>query len=50
MTHMSSSANQVRPLRLGGKWLNPANKTGSPVFNPSRRSVVASVPMDDPGL
>ncbi len=47
---MSSSENQVRPLHLGGKRVNPANKTGSPVFSLSRRSVVASVPMDDPGF
>jgi malonate-semialdehyde dehydrogenase (acetylating) / methylmalonate-semialdehyde dehydrogenase len=42
---MSSSENQVCPLYIGGKWVNPANKTGSPVFNPSRGSVIASVPM-----
>ena len=39
------SQNQVCPLYIGGKWVNPANKTGSPVFNPSRGSVIASVPM-----
>jgi len=32
-------------LYIGGKWVNPANKSGSPVFNPSRGSVIASVPM-----
>jgi malonate-semialdehyde dehydrogenase (acetylating)/methylmalonate-semialdehyde dehydrogenase len=42
---MSSPENQVCPLYIGGKWLNPANKTGSPVFNPSRGRVIASVPM-----
>ncbi|MGL5017617.1 MAG: CoA-acylating methylmalonate-semialdehyde dehydrogenase, partial [Luteolibacter sp.] len=42
---MNSSENQVCPLYIGGKWVNPANKTGSPVFNPSRGSVIASVPM-----
>ena len=44
-THMSSSESQVCPLYIGGKWVNPANKSGSPVFNPSRGSVIASVPM-----
>ena len=42
---MSHTESQVCPLYIGGKWVNPTNKTTSPVFNPSRGSVIASVPM-----
>jgi malonate-semialdehyde dehydrogenase (acetylating)/methylmalonate-semialdehyde dehydrogenase len=42
---MGTSDNPMCPLYIGGKWLNPENKSGSPVFNPSRGSVIASVPM-----
>lgn len=42
---MSSSDSQVCPLYIGGKWVNLTNKTASPVFNPSRGSVIASVPL-----
>lgn len=42
---MSVSENPVCPLYISGKWINPSGKTSSPVFNPSRGSVIASVPM-----
>ncbi len=42
---MSHTESQVCPLYIGGKWVSPANKSGSLVFNPSRGSVIASVPM-----
>ncbi len=45
---MTASENQVCPLYIGGKWVTPAGKPASPVYNPSRGSVIASVPMCGP--
>jgi malonate-semialdehyde dehydrogenase (acetylating)/methylmalonate-semialdehyde dehydrogenase len=42
---MSAQETQVCPLYYGGKWITPDGKSGSSVFNPSRGSVIASVPM-----
>jgi malonate-semialdehyde dehydrogenase (acetylating)/methylmalonate-semialdehyde dehydrogenase len=42
---MSSPETQECPLYIGGKWIHPTGKTGGSVFNPSRGSVIASVPM-----
>ena len=36
------------PLYISGKWREIVGKTGSPVYNPSRGSVIASVPMCGP--
>jgi len=40
--------NPVCPLYISGKWLSIAGKSNSPVFNPSRGTVIASVPMCGP--
>ncbi len=45
---MSSSENPICPLYIDGKWITPAHKLSSPVFNPSRGSVIARVPMCGP--
>jgi malonate-semialdehyde dehydrogenase (acetylating)/methylmalonate-semialdehyde dehydrogenase len=42
---MTASENQVCPLYISGKWVDITGKSNSPVFNPSRGSVIASVPM-----
>lgn len=42
---MSQSQAPICPLYYNGKWVTPAGKSGSSVFNPSRGSVIASVPM-----
>ncbi len=42
---MIASENQVCPLYISGKWVNITGKTDSPVFNPSRGKIIASVPM-----
>ncbi|MEO8617410.1 MAG: CoA-acylating methylmalonate-semialdehyde dehydrogenase [Luteolibacter sp.] len=42
---MNALENPVCPLYISGKWLNITGKTGSPVFNPSRGKVIATVPM-----
>lgn len=42
---MSLTESPICPLYIGGKWVCPENKTGSPVYNPSRGSIIASVPM-----
>jgi len=42
---MSVTESPVCPLYINGKWINPSGKAGSPVYNPSRGSVIASVPM-----
>ncbi len=42
---MSDSQAPVCPNYLGGKWVTPSGKSSSQVFNPSRGSVIATVPM-----
>ncbi len=42
---MSETAAPVCPNYLGGKWITPSGKSSSNVFNPSRGSVIATVPM-----
>ena len=42
---MSDSSTPVCANYLGGKWVTPSGKSGSNVYNPSRGSVIASVPM-----
>lgn len=42
---MSTAETPVCPLYLGGRWETPAGKPVGSVFNPSRGSVIASVPM-----
>ncbi|HVJ44747.1 MAG TPA: CoA-acylating methylmalonate-semialdehyde dehydrogenase [Luteolibacter sp.] len=41
---MSSPAEDC-PIYLDGKWRHPSGKTGSPVYNPSRGEIIATVPM-----
>ena len=45
---MITSENPTCPLYFGGKWVTPSGKTSSSVFNPSRGTVIASVPMCGP--
>ncbi len=40
-----SSETPFCPNYFGGKWITPSGKPLSPVFNPSRGSVIAQVPM-----
>ncbi len=42
---MTAAENQPCPLYIGGKWLHPSGKTSSHVYNPSRGSIIATVPM-----
>lgn len=42
---MSDSRTPICPNYLGGKWVTPSGKDTSNVFNPSRGSVIAGVPM-----
>ena len=42
---MNVSENPICPLYISGKWVNVTGKTGSPVFNPSRGKIIATVPM-----
>lgn len=42
---MTFPESPICPLYIGGKWIPVTNRTGSPVFNPSRGSIIASVPM-----
>ena len=45
---MSDSPAPVCPNYLGGKWVTPSGKSSGNVFNPSRGSVIATVPMCGP--
>lgn len=42
---MSDSTTPLCPNYLGGKWVTPSGKDTSSVYNPSRGSVIAGVPM-----
>jgi len=42
---MKSSEVQACPIYVGGKWKQVDGKSGGAVFNPSRGSVIATVPM-----
>ena len=42
---MTTAETEPCPLYIGGKWLHPCAKTSSHVYNPSRGSIIATVPM-----
>lgn len=42
---MTSNATPACPLYIGGKWIHPNGLADGSVFNPSRGSVIATVPM-----
>jgi malonate-semialdehyde dehydrogenase (acetylating) / methylmalonate-semialdehyde dehydrogenase len=42
---MSASEHPTCPIYISGKWQNVSGKSQVPVFNPSRGSIIASVPM-----
>ncbi len=45
---MTTATPELCPLYIGGKWVNPTGLLTSSVFNPSRGSIIASVPMCGP--
>ena len=45
---MKPTVDQACPIYVGGKWKQVEGRTGGPVFNPSRGSVIATFPMCGP--